>query len=423
MMMSMFDGSEKTIIQESKYFMAGLAVSPSVSTVAVIESVGGSRTKLSGLIACIDIETNQREEIIPDVDIASLQWINDKTLLAMGLRDGKSVALEINTSTREIYELWSTANACGPSHPQPAVVPGRGFVIVRHGWELAPEIGVVGIDRIYHKILDFDNFGRRWLRSQLGQSHSVSWKAPDGLDIQGFLYIPPGVKKPYPTILNVHGGPISAFLDMWMGYRPWVAFLVAHGYAVLNPNPRGSLGRGREFTESVVGDAGGGDASDLLSGVDYLVSEGIADPARLGVIGGSYGGYQSAWLTTLTDRFAASIPISPISDWYLQLLSSNERSRLLDDKPYDPDGLYVRRSPLRYVHRCHTPTLQLVGTADQCTPPAQAHYYHTALLEHGVKSCIVEYPQEGHGVREFPALIDACCRMQSWFDNYMPVDT
>ncbi|KAJ4858023.1 prolyl oligopeptidase family domain-containing protein [Trichoderma breve] len=374
---------ERVMVERGEYFMAQPTASPSGSKVAFVESVGGDRTKLAGCIVCVDSKTNKQTRIASNVDISSLEWFNEETLFSMGLRDLTSVALKVDVLTHE-----------------PAGLPGGGFAVVRQGWELQPEIGLVSEAGAYTRILSFEDDGGRWLRPQLGQSHAVSWESTDGLKIQGFLYLPPKGQKPYPLILNVHGGPMSAFIDQWMGYRTWVAFLVAQGYAVLNANPRGSLGRGRKFTQGVVGDVGGGDATDLLKGLDYLVSSGVADASRLGVIGGSYGGFQSAWLTTLTNRFAAAIPISPVSDWNLQWLSSDLRQRTLDNRPYNIE----------------------MGKVDQCTPPAQAHYYHTALLDHGVKSCIVEYPKEGHGIRQFPALIDACCRMISWFGHFMPVD-
>ncbi|RFU81489.1 hypothetical protein TARUN_711 [Trichoderma arundinaceum] len=421
--MSLVDGSETVIIPKGyKFFIGQPTASPSGSTVAFIESVGGDRTKLAGSIVCIDLRTGNEVRITPDVDVSAISWTSEETLSGMGLRDLTSVALEFNILTRSIREVWSTTNACGPSYPQPAMTPSGGFVIVRHGWKLPHEIGIVSKIGDYRKVLSITDDGKQWLLSQLGESQAISWKAPDGLDIQGYLYLPTGGQKPYPLVLNVHGGPISAFVDQWMGYRAWVAFLVAHGYAVFNPNPRGSLSRGRAFTQMVIGDVGGGDAQDLLSGLDHLVSKGIADPSRLGVIGGSYGGYQSAWLTTLTRRFAASIPISPVSDWNLQWLSSDVRELYLDNKPFDMNSLYFTRSALKFVDRCKTPTLQLIGSLDLCTPPPQAHYYHTALIDHGIKSSIVEYPLEGHGIRRFPALIDASCRMLSWFNHYMPLD-
>ncbi|KAH8895271.1 alpha/beta-hydrolase [Thozetella sp. PMI_491] len=421
--MSISDGSEQVLIKENGYFFTELTASPTGDKICVIESVGGSRTKLIGEMIWIDAkDNNSQSRLSLKMDVSSIQWTSEDTLIAMGVRDLESIAVDIHLPTQMAHELWSTANACGPSYPKITAVPSGGFVLVRHGWELAPQIGFVGIDGNYHKILDFDHPGYRQLRSQLGPSQTVSWKAPDGLEIRGLLYVPPGAQKPWPLLLHVHGGPFSAFLDHWMGYNQRVPFLVAHGFAVLNPNPRGSLGRGREFTEGVKGDVGGGDSSDVLSGVDYLVDLGVADPARLGVIGASYGGYQAAWLTTKTDLFAASVPISPVTDWQLQWMCGDERQDIFDGQPYNPESLSFHRSPLRRVHLCKTPTLQLVGTLDQCTPPPEAHYYHTALLDHGIKSSIVEYPEEGHGVRRFPAVIDACCRIFSWFNHYMPVE-
>lgn len=420
---SLHDGFEDIIIAKGyKFFIGQPTASPSGSSVAYIEAVGGDRTKLVGSIVCIDLKTGNEVRITPDVDVSAISWTSEETISGMGLRDLTSVALEVNILTRSIREIWSATNACGPSYPQPAMTPSGGFVVVCQGWKLPHEIGIIGRIGDYRKVLSISDDGKRWLMSQLGESQSLSWKAPDGHEIQGFLYLPSGDKKPYPVVLNVHGGPFSAFVDQWMGYRAWVAFLVCHGYAVFNPNPRGSVGRGRAFTQMLIGDVGGDDSQDLLSGLDHLVSKGIADPTRLGVIGGSYGGYQSAWLTSLTDRFAASIPISPVSDWNLQWLSSDIRELYLDNRPYDMSSIYFTRSALKYVDRCKTPTLQLIGSLDLCTPPPQAHYYHTALVDHGVKSCIVEYPLEGHGIRRFPALIDASCRMFSWFNRYMPVD-
>src|SRR3989442_8702912 len=94
------------------------------------------------------------------------------------------------------------------------------------------------------------------------------------------------------------------------------AFLVSRGYAVLFPNPRGSSGRGQSFAQMVYGDMGGGDAQDIMSGIDALIERGIADPDRLGVTGGSYGGFMSTWLVGQTERFAAAVAVSPVTDWY-----------------------------------------------------------------------------------------------------------
>ena len=137
-----------------------------------------------------------------------------------------------------------------------------------------------------------------------GTAEPVRWQAPDGQEIEGLLCVPDG-PGPHPLIVHVHGGPVWAYRDRWsMGYV-YTPLLVSRGYAVLHPNPRGSGGRGQDFARAVLGDMGGADTYDYLSGIDAMVERGIADPARIGVTGGSYGGFMSAWLITQDQRFAA----------------------------------------------------------------------------------------------------------------------
>jgi dipeptidyl aminopeptidase/acylaminoacyl peptidase len=153
-----------------------------------------------------------------------------------------------------------------------------------------------------------------------------------------------------------------------------------------------------------------------------LVERGVADPRRLGVMGGSYGGFMSAWLVTQTDRFAASVALSPVTDWYSQHHTSNIGrwdQLILGDKVGQPGGEYFRRSPVVFADRARTPTLVTAGLEDRCTPPGQAIEFHQALLEHGVESELVLYPGEGHGVRTYPAIIDMAARVLRWFDLHM----
>ena len=202
--------------------------------------------------------------------------------------------------------------------------------------------------------------------------------------------------------------------------------LVSRGYAVLHPNPRGSFGRGQAFAEHVYGDMGGADTDDILSGIEALVARGIADTTRVGVMGVSYGGFMSSWLITRTDRFAAAVSMSPVTDWlsmhYTTYFPEFDRLFLQDD-PSNVAGQYAARSPLLFAHRAHTPTLHTSGGRDEATPASQALEFHRALLEHGVTSSLAIYPQEGHDVHQFPAVIDRCTRIVAWFDRFMPART
>src|SRR5262249_51731564 len=155
-------------------------------------------------------------------------------------------------------------------------------------------------------------------------------------EIQGFLVLPEG-SGPFPMVLVVHGGPIGVARNAWA--RPTNRLLAARGYALLLPNPRGSSGRGQAFAGQVYGDMGGADAADLMSGVDAVIEGGFADPDRLAVMGGSYGGFMAAWLPTTTNRFRAAIALSPVTDWQsMHWTSSLARwdREILRDEPTRP---------------------------------------------------------------------------------------
>ena len=170
---------------------------------------------------------------------------------------------------------------------------------------------------------------------------------------------------------------------------------------------------------------GGADAQDLLCGIDHLVRRGIADPKRLGVTGVSYGGFMSAWLVTQDPRFKAAVLVSPVTNQVTEHLISNIphfTTLFLADRFDNPGGKYFERSPVMHAHRARTPTLNICGALDRCTPPEEAVQFHNALLQNGVKSVLVTYPQEGHGVRQFPALIDYAARLVGWFQEHMPAE-
>ena len=198
--------------------------------------------------------------------------------------------------------------------------------------------------------------------------------------------------------------------------------LLKNGYAVFMPNPRGSTGRGQDFARGVLGDMGGADASDCLSGLDYLVEQGVADPARLGVTGGSYGGFMTSSLITQDSRFAAAIAISPVNNQVTGHLLSNIpefHSLFLQDSYTNPGGEYFRRSPTMHAAKVATPILHICGARDRCTPPEEAYQFHHALLENKCESVLLMYPEEGHAVRKWPATIDYAARVVDWFNQYL----
>jgi dipeptidyl aminopeptidase/acylaminoacyl peptidase len=396
------------------------AAAPDGSRAAAIEAPCSDRQLVSGRVLIVDVESGATRAVeIPEADITWIGWRTGGDLAYAGLRRGDTVLGEIDPTTGDRTESWSTSDGVGGWEPYAAAFGLDGFTFVRQGFDRPLEVAVVegGADRT---VASFRHEGHDHSRSLIGRAERMSWTAPDGLEIDGYLVAPAG-DGPHPLILNVHGGPVWSYAE-WFP-RAGTAWLVSRGYAVLMPNPRGSTGRGRPFLEHVIGDMGGADAHDDLAGVDALVARGVADPDRVGVTGGSYGGFMSCWLPVIDERFKASVAISPVSDYYSQHWNSNIGawdSWFLGGKPEDGADHYRERSPVFFANRVTTPTLLTAGTEDRCTPPGQAIEFYRALRERGVPVEVVIYPGEGHGVRKFPAYLDLVTRMTAWFERFMP---
>ncbi|KAH8812139.1 acylaminoacyl-peptidase [Xylogone sp. PMI_703] len=416
-------GKERTLYRSSRQ-MGLPVVSPSATQVAVIEGLYSDRGVIAGEVLVVNIKNGSSSILeAKKVDTTQLIWQNDEKLFFIGLREWDTVAGTIDVKgDQSIKELWTSSETCGDRYPQATLLSEDRFAVVLESWTRYQELALIDKGDV-KTIASLEHEGSRYLQTQMGSIEQVSWTAPDGLEIQGYLCLPSTGNKPHPLVLHIHGGPTSAFRNQWSLRYPFVPLLVARGYAVLSPNPRGSKTRGHEFTSHVYGDMGGADAQDLLSGVEAMIDRGIADASRVGVTGGSYGGFMSAWLITQTDRFGAAVPLAPVTDWVSQHTTSNigyfDRDFLNAD-PYAKDGPYYHRSPLMFAGRYPTPVLLITGADDRCTPPTQAIQYHNALVEHGVKSVVSVYPNEGHGIRKFPAYIDFCCRLLSWFQEHIP---
>jgi len=402
------------------------AASPSGRRLAVVQAVCSDRQVIAGDLLIFD--TSEALPASPQlvdtlgVDVSHLAWRDEHHLFFAGIRHLQSVYGEYNAVTGQAHELWTTDESSGLRHPL-AVPLGAGtdaFALVLQSYIRYPEIAIVQ-DGAPRTLARLAHEGSDYLLRIGGHLETVRWTAPDGLEIEGLLTLPAG-PGPHPLIVHVHGGPVAAYRNTWSMSYVWTPLLVSRGYAVLHPNPRGSTGRGQGFAALVFGDMGGADTYDILSGIEALVERGVADTARIGVMGGSYGGYMTSWLITQTDRFAASVSLSPVTDWVSQHYTSNIGyfdQIFLQDDPTNTAGRYITRSPITYAHQVRTPTLQTAGTVDRCTPPTQAEEFHRALIEHGVTSELAIYPGEGHGVKSFPAIIDNCTRIVGWFERFM----
>jgi dipeptidyl aminopeptidase/acylaminoacyl peptidase len=253
------------------------------------------------------------------------------------------------------------------------------------------------------------------------QTERIRYKSVDGQLIDGLFSLPTvvdGERLP-PLYVNVHGGPSGAECDYWSGMD--MVYLAA-GYAVLRPNYRGSWGQGMAFADAVMGDMGGKDLQDILSGVEYLVREGKVDGERVAIGGWSNGGYLSAWAVTQTDRFKAAMMGAGIADWLNMHAQTNipdaDIMMIAADPLVNPEA-YHRCSPITFADRVRTPTLILHGEDDPAVPVAQAYAFYRALHERNVPVECVIYPREGHGLSERDHIRDAMERELRWYETYV----
>jgi len=266
-----------------------------------------------------------------------------------------------------------------------------------------------------------------WLADvDLARQSVVRWTARDGLEIEGILIEPLDAVGPVPLIVDVHGGPESQVSNGWISRYAHAGQVAAgRGYAVLLPNYRGSTGRGLAFALSSFGDPAGKEFDDIVDGVDFLIGQGLVDRDRVGVTGGSYGGYATYWLSTYySDRFAAGAGFVGVSD----LVSK----RYLTDIPYEDQYVHMgakvseswelmrERSPVAYADRCRTPLLILHGDADPRVHPSQSQEMYRALKMAGHPAVrLVWYPGEGHGNSRRFGRLDLVTRILDWFDWYL----
>jgi dipeptidyl aminopeptidase/acylaminoacyl peptidase len=261
-----------------------------------------------------------------------------------------------------------------------------------------------------------------------GTQQPLSYRAADGLELDGLLVLPAGKTAsdgPFPLITAVHGGPYDRYADScqlsWAVSAQWLA---GAGYAVFLPNPRGGEGHGHEFAASVAGRVGLEEWTDVQTGIDLLIDEGVADPDRLGIAGWSHGGFMAAWAVGQTGRFRAALVGAGIADWGM-LAATGEYGQFeaalggssgwSGVGPHPHDAV----SPISFAAHIRTPVLILHGAEDTNVPAGQGEYLHRALRHFGVEHEYVIYPRENHSIRERHHQLDVLRRSRAWFDRWL----
>ncbi len=267
-----------------------------------------------------------------------------------------------------------------------------------------------------------------WLATmKMAKQEVVSFKARDGVALEGILVRPldekPGQR--YPLILTVHGGPEARDANGWVtSYSNAGQMGAAQGFAVFYPNYRGSTGKGVAFSKLGQGEPAGKEFDDLVDAVDHLINIGLVDRAKVGITGGSYGGYASAWgATYYSERFAASVMFVGISNNVSKVgttdIANEEFHVHALKRPWDDWQFMLDRSPVTHVAKSKTPTLILHGTADPRVNPTQSLELYRHMKLHGKTVRLVWYPGEGHGNARAASRLDYSLRLMQWMTHYL----
>lgn len=357
--------------------------------------------------------------------VSGIEWLGSQNLLSAGYLQGEAAITQFDIEGVS-ENVWHGEGALQESHtPKFSRAHDGTIAVVRSAPNMPREVWTLDTsdpDALVWEQLT--NLNKPMEAFATGRHQIFEWTSVDASKMQGLLVTPLGAKKggPLPLIVHPHGGPTGISPNEYLSPTRWAYHLAARGFAVFMPNYRGSTGWGIEFAEANLGDMGGLDFQDIMTGVDALIERGIADPKRMGIGGWSYGGFLTAWAITQTNRFKAAVAGAAITSW----VSFHGNSYLnrwdelhYDANPYDRDGKHQKFSPMNYIENVTTPTLILHGEKDGDVPVEQGHELFRALKEHGIETELVIYPREPHGVGETPHAQDVIARTCDWFERHL----
>jgi len=393
-------------------------VSPDGQTVAYIGGLMSDFGSVGGDVWTVPLAGGAPRDATPHYhgSFTSLLW-TPVGLRATALIGAQAAVVPIDPAKGAGEPLWTAPASISAADARVAFAADGSMATVAQDYEHGPAIfaGPVSAPvRISH---ENDQY------APIVAARSLTWKS-GGSEVQGWLLAPRGaasssVKAPMVTI--VHGGPAAANTPgfVWQGTN---AALVRAGYWLFLPNPRGSYGQGETFTAANKRDFGGGDLKDILAGIDAAEAAAPIDDERLGLTGGSYGGFMSMLANTQTHRFKAIVAAAGLSNWISYYGTNGINTWMIPyfgKSAYDDPDVYWAESPIKYIKQARTPTLITVGERDIEVPPTQSVEYWNGLKAMGVPTSLVIYPDEGHGIRAPDHVADARRRTIEWFDRYL----
>jgi dipeptidyl aminopeptidase/acylaminoacyl peptidase len=405
-------------IAAPKLQMNAPRVSPDGRTVAFIGGLMSDFGSVGGDVYAVSIGGGEPRNLTPGFQgsFTSLLW-GRAGLAASALTADRVAIVPLDPQRGAGQPIWSAPMSIAAGDAKFARSgDGRSVAFVGQDYEHGP--AVFAGSSAAPRAITHDNDG--W--QPLVSARSLSWSS-GGHQVQGWLLAPrggpPAGKAPMVTV--VHGGPAAANVPnfVWQGTN---ADLARAGYYLFLPNPRGSYGQGEAFTRANMRDFGGGDLKDILAGVDTAEHAAPIDDARLGLMGGSYGGFMAMWANTQTHRFRAIVAGAGLSNW-ISYYGTNGIDQWMipffGKSAYDDPDAYWAVSAIRTIKAARTPTFIYVGERDIEVPPTQSVEYWHALKEMNVPTSLVIYAGEGHGIRAPENVIDLRKRTVAWFDRWL----
>lgn len=399
--------------------------SPDGRTIAFIQGIMSDQGLTGGDIWSVPGAGGRARNLTPGrpSSPAWLKWLRqpDRLLFTEFVSGGAAIST-LEPASGKTATLWRGDETLGTGAYDltlSVAADGRASSVLRSSWARPPEVwsGEIGswVQRTHI------NAG---LQPLWGRAEKMEWPN-QGHSVQGWLLYPRSfdAKQRYPMIVSIHGGPAAQRNPGWPepgGIN--LTALASQGYFVFFPNPRGSYGQGEAFTLGNVKDFGHGDLRDIMAGVDHVLKVAPVDPDRLGVGGWSYGGYMTMWTVTQTERFRAAVAGAGIANWqsyYGQNMIDQWLIPYFGGSVYDDPEMYAKSSPIEYIKRVKTPTLIVAGDGDKACPAAQSYEFWHALKTLGVKTKLVIYAGEGHGLRQPVHIEDLFARLIGWYDEHL----
>lgn len=332
--------------------------------------------------------------------------------LALNKKNRNSSSIERLTSTEGVATAFSISKN------------GDKFSYVHQEPNMPEEVYIADLQGRNPKKIS--SLNENYKPGKLGKTELVSWNSEDGMEIEGLLTYPINYEegKKYPVILQIHGGPAGVFSQNYTG-QPGIymtQLFAKEGYLILQPNPRGSSGYGKDFRYANVKDWGFGDYQDLISGVDHVITMGIADEDQQYVMGWSYGGFMTSWVVTQTDRFRAASMGAGLPNLISMTTTTDIGAYLVahlgGENFWENYEAYQKHSPIYYFQNVVTPTQVIHGANDLRVPFTQGQEFYNALKFKGVDTEMIVYPRTPHGPQEPKFLMDVTPRILNWFSTY-----